>query len=141
MAYATLDDLTRLASTERLIQLTDRAWPAAGVIDGAVVDAALEDATAICDSYLGARYPVPLADPPAVVRRACAVIAYHALHIEQAPDKVAADHERMIQWLRDVAAGRASVPVVTGGDSVAQPATDLRVSGPARVFSRDSLAV
>lgn len=130
MAYASLTDLTRLASTGRLIELTDRDDQ--GQIDTVVVDQALDDATQLIDSYLAARYTLPLATVPEVLRQVCARIAYRALHIEQVPEKVAHDHAADRKWLEAVAAGT----VVLAGSSGTPPATaaDVRVRTGTRRF-------
>lgn len=114
MAYASLDDLLLLSDTARLIDLTDRSVPAAGAIVDAVVERALDDATALADSYLAGRYDLPVSPVPAVLRRSVAAIAYHYLHIDQAPDKVATDAAAAIKWLAQVSAGSAALPE-TGG--------------------------
>lgn len=137
MSYATLDDLLQLADRQRLIELTDRADPPAGDIDSARVDWALGQAEALIDARLSERYALPLSPAPAILTRVAAVIAYHDLHIEAVPEKVAADYGRQLAWLDAVAAGHIALPGIDGaGDSAAGPA---RSHGPARTFTRSSL--
>ena len=67
MAYATQSDLVDKFGELELIQLTDFDTPAAGGIVASRVDAALARASGVVDSYLAARYQLPLAEvPPAI---------------------------------------------------------------------------
>ncbi len=131
MAYAALEDLSRLAGMPRLVELTDRGVPPTGEVDQAVAARALEDASALIDGYLAARYPVPVAPVPEILRRQCAVIAYHLLHVEQAPNKVVADWRAAVRWLERLAEGRITLTVGEGATVAA--------SGAGRRFTRDSL--
>ncbi|NBC34907.1 MAG: DUF1320 domain-containing protein [Alphaproteobacteria bacterium] len=136
MTYATHDDLLRLASRERLIELTDRSDPPAGDVDWA-----LAQADALIDARLGVRYALPLDPVPAVLTRLAAVIAYHDLHVEAVPDKVAEDYARALAWLDRVAAGDAPLPGggSGGGEEPAGRSGGVRAEGPARIFDRSSL--
>lgn len=138
MPYLTLPDLLAAHSDQALIDLTDRADPPTGQIDTAVVDAAIAGAAAEVDSYLGQRYTVPLADPaPAAVADAALTIAWYRLHTDRAADKdLRIRYEDAVRWLRDVSAGRASLPgVATSGTA---PAAGLVYVAPAtpRLFGR-----
>ena len=142
MTYATQDDLLRLASRERLIELTDRGNPSAGDIDAERIGWALQQADALIDARLGVRYALPLQPAPAVLTRLAAIIAYHDLHIEDVPDKVADDYRRALDWLDRVAAGEAPLPVGGLGGESGEPTGregGVRSSGPDRVFDRGSL--
>lgn len=143
MSYATLDDLLKLASETRLIDLTDRAVPPAGTVDVGVVDQALADTAALIDGYLDVRYALPLAPVPAALRRHAAVIAYYLLHVEHVPDKIATDYKDALRWLEQVAAGRIGLSSSGAGEAggAGSPATEptVRLEAPPRVFSRTSL--
>ena len=65
--YATLADMQNRFSEAELIDLSDRSG--AGVMDSAVIDAALNDAKATIDGYLAARNPLPLATEPDELNR------------------------------------------------------------------------
>jgi len=141
MPYATLDDLLKLSSESRLIDLTDRADPPAGSIDQGVVGQALADAAALIDGYLDVRYALPLSPVPSALRRQAAVIAYYLLHVEHVPDKVATDHKDAVRWLEQVAAGRIALATGSGEDTGRASTADetVRLETAPRVFSRDSL--
>lgn len=138
MAYATLDDLAERTSTEELIRLTDRATPPAGVIDVARVTQVLDGASALADSYLAARYPIPAASTPAL-RDAVISIARADLYTSTIPDKVAADRQTAIAWLRDVAAGRAVLPGQASATAPARGDAAIAVSGEDHRLDRASL--
>lgn len=141
MTYATQQDLATRFGTTELVQLTDRANRPASVIDAEVVARALADADALIDGYLAARpYQLPLASVPPALVRVAADIARFFLHGKAAEKDgaVARAHADAITWLKDVAKGvvvldvaGAVVPQAGGGT--------VRVSAPARVFTRDSL--
>lgn len=103
--YATLDQLKERFSEKMLLSLTDRATPAAGVIDEDVVDRALADTQAQIDGYLAARYKLPLVDTPALVTDLALVIAIYKLHRKSPDDKIKEDYNQAIKTLRDISAG------------------------------------
>lgn len=140
MTYATPDDLLRLASRERLIELTDRRNPPAGDVDSGQIDWALAQADALIDARLGVRYALPLDPAPPVMTRLAAVIAYHDLHVEDVPEKIAEDYARVLTWLDRVAAGEVPLPGgSTGSEDPAARPGGVRAEGPDRVFDRTSL--
>ena len=141
MTYATKDDLLRLASRERLIELTDRANPPMGDIDADQLDWALVQADAQINARLGVRYALPLEPAPPVLTRLAAVIAYHDLHVEEVPDKVAHDHRQALDWLDRVAKGDAPLQGGGGGpnDGPAGRAGGVRSAGSQRLFNRTAL--
>lgn len=124
MAYATRTDLTRLGL---------RSEALTGVSADAQ-DAALEAASDVADSYLRARYDLPLTAWGDDLRRAVAAIA--ALDIMTArgfnPQAGADDllmrrQEQAVSWLKDVAANRATV---SGGNTTPTSSTRARAQGP-----------
>lgn len=138
MPYISLSDLLSAHSEQALIDLTDRADPPTGQIDSGVVAAAIAGAAAEVDSYIGQRYTVPLTDPaPAAVADAALTIAWYRLHTDRAADKdLRIRYEDAVRWLRDVSAGRASLPGIATSNSA--PAVGLVYMAPAppRVFGR-----
>lgn len=77
MAYATQSDMTTLFGEREVIQITDRALM--GVIDSAVLGAALDLASDEIDGYIGSRYPLPLSESPRLLVRVCCDIARYRL--------------------------------------------------------------
>jgi len=135
--YATLDELLRHARGGRADDLAEGDL-FAGITDEGVLIQALDDASALIDSYLS-RYQIDEAAVPAVLRRICLVIAFHQLHIEIVPDKVQSDYDAAIKWLESVAKGVISLPLPeTGQPAPAAPKVRL-VEGRDQRFSNDAL--
>lgn len=135
MSYATQQDLIDRFGQRELIDLTDRAEPATGVIDPVVVAAALTDADELIDSYVGKRYDLPLTTPPPRLVKIAADLARFYLYEDRVTEAVQNAHDTALAFLKDVSAGRAVLDV--GGDEPASVAGP-EVSGPDRLFSRES---
>lgn len=138
MPYATQAELTDRYGAQRLIDLTDRVEPPAGTIDATVVDRALADTDALIDGYVGARYDLPLASVPALLRDLALAIAFHKLHLDMTPEKVAEDHREALRTLDRISKGSVKLDIAgaePAGAVIGQPAH----SAPDRVFTSDTL--
>jgi len=133
MAYATVADLVARYGEQEIIQLTDRAGT--GVIDAAVANAALADATAEIDAYLSRRWQLPLASTPALIRQLCCEIARYRLWEDQASDEVRRRYEDAVRLLRDLAAGRADLGEAAAAAHGLSGAATPRASAPPRTFT------
>ena len=80
MSYASQQDLIDRVGEDELLVAADRDRD--GVIYAAVVDGALEDATAEIDSYLAQVYALPLPSVPRLLNRLACDIAFHRLSPE-----------------------------------------------------------
>ena len=105
MTYATLDDLFRLGLPEGAL----RGVPTATLED------ALEAASRLADSYLRARYTLPLTSwDEALTRAVAAIAAYDLLAVRGydptrgADEVVRLRYEDAIRWLERVASGAVS---------------------------------
>lgn len=107
MNYATQNDLIERFGEEELLGVAESEVH--GTLDQSRVDAALSDASRHIDSYLRLRRSVPVDPVPGVLVGACADIARFKLHDDHAPDEVAERYKATIQWLKDIAAGKASL--------------------------------
>ncbi len=96
-----------------LVSSTDRADPPAGVIDDTVLDRAIEDAEGEINGYLAARYALPLATVPVVLKRWACDLAYYFLLGDAAGENVTKRYESVIKSLRMVNAGELTL----GADS------------------------
>lgn len=148
--YASLRDLIDRFGEDELIQLTDRAAQATGVIDDTVVDRALGDADQLIDGYLGGRYALPLdPTPELVVKIACDVARFH-LHADRPTDTVKEAYKEAVRLLERMqsgtirlqAAGIATHAAPAGSDgAVFIPADDApmfgRFGGGRRSFGGD----
>lgn len=136
MAYATVQDLVDRFGAVELAQLTDRA--AGATLDSAVAQRALDDASGEMDSYLGARYSLPLGTTPAVLKAACSDIARYRLYEDRATEEVRSRYEDARAWLRDLAKGLASLDL--GPASATPPANRASFQATGRIFTRGSLS-
>ena len=135
MAYATAEDLIRLASTARLVELTDRADQPTGQIDMDRVTNALADASRQIDMRLASRYAVPITPAPAELRRIACLIALHSLYIDLAPEKLDEDVKAAWLLLNRIADGKAGLTDTAAADSDRM----VLATGPERLFTRDRL--
>jgi phage gp36-like protein len=116
MAYCAQSDLLNQLDEDILIQLTDDAD--AGAIDADIVTRAIADADAEIDSYCGARYEVPFASVPVMVRKISVDIAIYNLYVRRkgVPEDRENRYKDAIRFLRDVSAGKATL----GADAPAE---------------------
>jgi phage gp36-like protein len=138
MPYATQADLEARFGQRELIQLTDRAIPPTGAVDGAVLNAALADADARIDAYLQGRYTLPLADAPAILVQLASDIARYLLQDDRATDEVRRRYGDAIRYLEQVAAGKVSLSPAPGGETAVSSDAPQYSSAP-RVFSAETL--
>jgi len=133
--YVTQADMTTRFGEQEMIQLTDRTMPPAGIIDTAVLDMAIADANGLIDTYIKTRYPQPLASVPEPLKRKAADIARYYLHDDNVPDPVMNAYKAALGFLKDVAAGRASLGPDASGNPVASD-NSAEMVAPDRIFGR-----
>jgi len=138
MSYATLDSLIDRAGEAELRQIADRDRD--GMIDAEVVDAALADADATIDGYVGAKYALPLPSVPSTVRGWAVSIARYTLHRNGAPDHVAQDYKDAIAALKDVSRGLITLPVAAGETPATVSGGTVMAAHPDPVFTPSRLA-
>lgn len=140
MTYAAQADMQLAFGDDELIQLTDRANPPAGAIDATVLARALAAADALANNYLAMRYSVPLANTPAVLVEACCDIARYELTRGpglRATDEIKNRYDQRVSWLRDVAAGRATLG--TDADTLTPSSAGLpEMTSGGRIFGRSA---
>ncbi|EID5605086.1 DUF1320 family protein [Salmonella enterica] len=97
---------------------------------------ALNDAGALADSYLSAKYALPLAVVPQVLVQHCCAIAFYYLCDQQATDQARDRYREALTWLREVKSG--SIPVGVDEAGSAQASDDLpQMQAEAPVFGRN----
>lgn len=129
MTYAALSDLQARAGAEEIRQVADRDRD--NVPDPEVVTAALVHADSIIDGYIRARYVLPLASVPDLLRTWATSIARHFLHRNGPPEHVIADYKDAIAALKDVTAGRMELPLASGETPAASIGTIMAEHPPA----------
>ncbi|WP_411037639.1 gp436 family protein [Shinella sp. BYT-45] len=140
MTYATQQDLIDRFGETELIQLTDRVNIPVSTVDPVVVGRALDDASALIDSYLTKVVKLPLANVPDVLVKTAADIARYYLHGKAAEkdSPVTTAYNQAVAWLRDVS--RGLVELSAGGETPAPAGGgSVKAVAPNRVFTRDTL--
>lgn len=130
MAYCTVADLVARFSETEIAQLTD--VEDRETVNDAVALAAIVEASGEIDSYLGARYALPITDAvPDQVSAVCRDIARYRLYDDHAPERVRTRYEDAIAWLKLVMDGRIRLPLtapaedaLTGGLAYSTPADE-----------------
>jgi phage gp36-like protein len=135
MAYAILKDITDRHGEAVLDRVTDIQ----GSYNQALttVDEALDDATEEIDTYLSARYPLPLPTVPPIVKRLCVDIAVYHLSGDLVTEQQETRYNNAVKLLKAIAKGDASL----GLPKTDEPAsTDgMLVSAPAKTFGGGAL--
>ena len=135
MPYCALADLQSRYGSDEIARISDRAVPRKGAADQTVVDAAIAQADAEIDGYLGVVVALPLSSTPELVRNLSCAIARYRLHENQASERVAEDYKDAVRMLRDISAGRLSLSIA----SVRVATSAIVVKAPAVVFTDDVL--
>jgi phage gp36-like protein len=134
--YAVKADMLTRFGAEELVLLTDHDADA-GVINDAVLDQALADASAEIDGYLGGRYTLPLPTVPAVLTRISCDIARYLLHDEHAPERIEKRYDGAISFLTKL--GKGSISLGMPDEGAASPSNNTaQISSDGRVFGRQN---
>jgi phage gp36-like protein len=121
MSYSLKADIQKEISDAELIGLTDDAG--AGAIDDAIIAAAIAKADALIDSYCGQVETVPFTTVPDIVAQHSVTIAIYFLYSRRSaiPEARAQNYKDAIAHLKDIATGKAALPVsgeTTGDDAI-----------------------
>ena len=153
MAYATLDDLKqRLASNTDppglYEQLTDRV--SFTTANDAVGQEILDAAHGEVNGWLAKRYAVPIdvSTDTTLAQRLkgvtldlCEKVAWETSTARTTtPKRVGENYSEAIAWLRDVAAGKASLPAVAAFPGPAADGASATALGRDQVFTEDDTA-
>lgn len=137
--YLTGDEYVARFGEEETVRLTDQDRKQ--IVDKKRLEAALTDATDTAESYLGVRYPLPLTPVPPIVKGIVAALAREKLHSQRPTPQVTAEGDRARTMLRDLSAGRMTLPDATG--AVLEETTDFGLalwgSADAIVFNSETL--
>lgn len=120
--YENLDDLLRLPGTDDLNEKK--------------LTQALNDAGALADSYLSAKYTLPLAVVPQVLVQHCCAVAFYYLCDQQPSDQARDRYREALTWLREVK--NDSIPIGVDEAGSAPESDDLpQMQAEAPVFGRN----
>ncbi|SIS87914.1 gp436 family protein [Neptunomonas antarctica] len=116
--YCSTQDLTDRFGSDELITLTAVAnafgeFPEQ--VNQVQVDRAIADASATIDSYLAARYPLPLPQIPPVLNRFACDMARYFLHDRSPLEEVTARYKEAVRYLEKVAIGAITLGIDAQG--------------------------
>lgn len=134
MPYATKQNMIDRFGEQLLIELTDRVTPLTNAIVDSVLNAALDEASALIDSYVSRRYDLPFSSAPLVLRSTCETIAFYKLHRGRHAEETRKEYEDALDFLRQLSTGTAILDV-GGTEPVSAPAQAIADSA-GRTFSR-----
>lgn len=131
--YLTLDDLKAVIPEEVIIALTDDGG--VGTLGTAELDKAIAGACSEIDSYLSARYPVPLTTVPENIRDiACDITAYrlYKRRQEELSDTRRAAYKDALKVLTDIRDGKQilQIPETTSSSFSCSVAISSHFGGP-----------
>lgn len=125
--YATKEDLQSRFGAGTIDQLATHQDDAGPDVETVIADA-LADAGTVIDSYLRARYSLPLASTSSTLKRCALDLAFYNLHENHTTDLVQKRYDDWIKWLVKVNKGEvlldaivpppedgSAVPVIDGG--------------------------
>lgn len=137
MPYATLDDLIERAGAAEIRDIADRDRD--GILDDDVITKALQDADNLINTYIGAKYTVPLVAVPPIVTTWAVSIARYFLHHNGAPDQVKDDYEDAKAGAKDVARGVGTLSVAPGEPEISSSSGTVMAQHPEQVFTASRL--
>lgn len=132
-AYATATELRDYLGEDDYLRVADR--DGTGDADTEAVTSALDEASSLADSYI-ARW-LPIASVPPALRRHVMAIATYSLAGNIQTDDQRRRYEDAIQWLRDVASGKASLGIPPSETTVS--AGSVTYATETRVLTRSTL--
>lgn len=140
MTYAVKQNLIDRYGNTEIVQLADRTNVPPTTIDDTIVNRAVEDADGIINSYLSARYELPLAStPPLLVKLACEIARYQ-LYEDAAPERVKQAYEAAVKLLEAISKGVASLGLDPSSDPVPSTGGEPIFNETERVFTQGTLA-
>lgn len=141
MAYATQTTLEQQFGADEVLRSGDRDNDGSiDVVDGEnVVTKACSLAQGIVDGYLGVKYEVPVDPVPEVVVNHTGAIALYLLSdgADTLTEEKRRRYEDAIAWLKDVAAGKATLGVDPPADPLVS--SPVRMTAEAREWTRSKM--
>jgi len=130
--YLTIDAFVRKFGIDEVVRMTDVSGT--GRIDRDLLINALSDFQAIADSYIGARFAVPLADAPELVKTIVADGARARLYPNGAPEGVADAAKAALKLLDQISKGQLPLPSLTAQAPAPDTPTPIAVSPGSRQY-------
>ena len=135
MPYATKQDIIDRHGEDVLYRVADRDGD--DILEERVVNEALADATEEINTYLAARYPLPLVSVPPIAKRLCIDIAVYHMSGDLVTEQQENRYDNAVKLLKSIAKGDASL----GLPAPDQPTSneETRVSAPSKMFGKSTL--
>lgn len=139
MSYATISDLIIQFGESEVVAITDRNRD--GVVDEPVANGALQRASNTMDSYLVARYPLPLSVVPnQLVDLCCDIARYKLLGSDVTEtDPVRYRYKDALRTLEHIRDGKIDIGLTVAGLAPAE-SVSVKTIGGGRKFDRASLS-
>jgi phage gp36-like protein len=134
--YCTQAQMIERFGEALVVQLTDREH--VGAVDGAVLDAAMADASAEIDMYLAGRYALPLSSVPLTLTRLACILTRDVLATgsDVSDERWSRQADDARKLLREIASGKVSL----GVDALAQSpegGDGAQMESGGRIWGRD----
>ncbi|MDI3547892.1 MAG: hypothetical protein PWR10_1544 [Halanaerobiales bacterium] len=138
--YCTLDDLLDRVSEDILVDITTDGGIDATTIDQNKVNKAIEDVSALIDSFAQKKYQVPFSPVPRVIKKIAVDLVLYELFASRGIDEERDQHiirsqKTAMSLLDKIASGALTIGIPSP-----PPDNGLRVESQKRVFSRESLS-
>jgi phage gp36-like protein len=115
MNYASKQDIDDLYGEDLLRRVTDHDDD--GESDSPVIARGLADASAVIDSYISARYTLPLISVPSVLKKICIDLGIYSMAPQDSrrTTEMRQRYEDAMAMLRDIASGKSGLGLVDDG--------------------------
>lgn len=139
MVYATEQNIIDRYGVDELLLVSDRDGD--GVADVNIVSTGLQDATEEIDSYLAARYALPLATVPGILTRTCVDLAMY--YMSPTADALTEERTNRIEaarkWLMALSKGHVSLGITAPEPPTIPQSVQSSSANPTRVFTRTTM--
>jgi len=141
--YATPQDMIDRFGLTEMLRLSRPEDRTAETVDEAVVNSALEDATATINGYLRGYYELPLEVPPKeIIRAACHLARYDLADTgrSEPSDHMVSSRKEIMSWLMKISDNKVRIDAPRKNSATSQSgASGARISDRPSVFTDESL--
>lgn len=135
MRYADIEMMVQRFGRAELLELSDR--DGSGELNEAVIEAALSDACADIDGYIGGRYQLPLTTVAPVLHRSACDLARYYLYDNRLDEQhpAARRYKAVIRLLEQISKGQVLLGIDQSADSASHTDT-VQIESCDTVFNR-----
>lgn len=143
MPYLTTSQFIDYFGYQETLELTNLDNPNTNVVNNEKLEASINYAENLINSYLSRRIAIPVINPPLVLQNLTADIARYQLDLYGAREDVKYRYEQALYWLKDFAKGLVDLGLQLddlGSEiEVTDARSQTRFSSIKPVFNRDTL--